>query len=108
VSATGRTQRDVGDFADSDLQFGIGADVAWEADLFGRIGLEVAASQADLAAAGYSLADLQRLIAGQIALATISARATAVQLAIARETLAIQDENLQIARWRVQAGLVSS
>src|SRR5690606_1901000 len=52
VSATGRTQRDVGDFADSDLQFGIGADVAWEADLFGRIGLEVAASQADLAAAG--------------------------------------------------------
>jgi NodT family efflux transporter outer membrane factor (OMF) lipoprotein len=108
ISASGRTERDVGDFAENDLEFAIGADVTWEADLFGHIGLEVSASQADLAAAGYSLADLQRLIAGQIALATISARATAVQLAIARETLAIQDENLQIARWRVQAGLVSS
>ena len=59
-------------------------------------------------AAGYSLADLQRLITGQVALSTIQARATAVQLAIARDTLAYQDENLQIARWRVQAGLVSS
>jgi NodT family efflux transporter outer membrane factor (OMF) lipoprotein len=108
VSASGSTQRDFGDFAEDDLQFAIGADASWEADLFGRIGLDVAASQADLAAAGYSLADLQRLIAGQIALATISARASAVQLAIARETLVIQDENLQIARWRVQAGLVSS
>ena len=31
-----------------------------------------------------------------------------LQLAIARDTLAYQDENLQIADWRVQAGLVSS
>src|SRR5690606_6405365 len=80
----------------------------WEADLFGRIGADVTASEADLAAAGYSLADLRRLIAGQVALATISARSNALQLAIARDTLAYQDENLQIARWRVQAGLVSS
>ena len=74
--------------------------------MFGGIGSDVAASEADLAAAGYSLADLQRLITGQVALSTISARATAVQLVIARDTLAYQDENLQIARWRVQAGLV--
>jgi NodT family efflux transporter outer membrane factor (OMF) lipoprotein len=32
----------------------------------------------------------------------------AAQLAIARETLANQEDNLQIARWRNQAGLVSS
>jgi len=31
-----------------------------------------------------------------------------LQLAIARDTLAYQDENLQIARWRAEAGLVSS
>src|SRR5690606_2767835 len=80
----------------------------WEADLFGRIGADVTASEADLAAAGYSLADLKRLIGGQVALATISARSTALQLAIARDTLAFQDDNLQIARWRVEAGLVSS
>jgi NodT family efflux transporter outer membrane factor (OMF) lipoprotein len=108
LSGSGRTQRDFGDLAPDDLLFSLGADASWEVDLFGRIGADVAASEADLAAAGYSLADLRRIIAGQVALATISARATALQLAIARDTLAYQDENLQIARWRVEAGLVSS
>lgn len=88
--------------------FSLGADASWEIDLFGRISGDVAASRADFAAAGYSLADLQRLIVGQVALATIQARATAMQRAIARDTLNYQDENLQIAQWRVQAGLVSS
>jgi NodT family efflux transporter outer membrane factor (OMF) lipoprotein len=108
LSASGRATREFGDFATDDTQLNLGADASWEIDLFGRIGSEVAASEADLATAGYSLADLQRLVTGQVALATISARATALQLAIARDTLAYQDENLQIARWRVQAGLVSS
>ncbi|HEY0595264.1 efflux transporter outer membrane subunit [Sphingopyxis sp.] len=108
VTASGGVGRDVGDLADDRLQFSLGADAQWEIDLFGRIGNDVAASRADLAAAGYGLADLRRLIAGQVAQATVSARALAVQLAIARETLEIQNENLQIARWRLQAGLVSS
>lgn len=108
LSASGRAQRDLGDGAPGDFFFSLGGDASWEADLFGRIGADVAASEADLAAAGYSLADLRRLIAGQVALSMISARSTALQLAIARDTLAYQDENLQIARWRVDAGLVSS
>lgn len=107
LTAGGRASQDFGDLGDDD-SYNLGADASWELDLFGRIGADVAASEADFAAAGYSLADLQRLITGQVALATISARATALQLAIARDTLAFQDENLQIARWRVQAGLVSS
>jgi NodT family efflux transporter outer membrane factor (OMF) lipoprotein len=85
-----------------------GADASWELDLFGRIGGNVAASRAELEAAGYSLGDLQRLVVGQVALTTIQARATALQLAIARDTLEYQEENLQIARWRNQAGLVST
>ena len=108
VNATGTGSRDVGDFSRNGVQFSLGADVSWEADLFGRISGNVAATRADLAASGYSLADLQRAIVGQVALSTISARAVADQLAIARDTLRYQDENLQIARWRVQAGLVSS
>ena len=108
LSVNGRASQEFSDPFPDDDSYNLGADASWEIDLFGRIGSEVAASEADLAAAGYSLADLQRLITGQVALATISARATALQLAIARDTLAFQDENLQIARWRVQAGLVSS
>ncbi|MBR2173595.1 efflux transporter outer membrane subunit [Sphingopyxis sp.] len=108
IDASGGVRRNVGDLADDRLQFSLGADAQWEIDLFGRIGNSVAASRADLAAAGYGLADVRRLIAGQVAQTTVSARALAVQRVIARETLTIQDENLQIARWRLQAGLVSS
>src|SRR3546814_8236377 len=35
-------------------------------------------------------------------------RATQARLGIARENLAAQDDTLQIAEWRVQAGLVSA
>ncbi len=108
VSGSGGVSRDVGDFASSDLNFALGANADWEVDLFGRIGSSVAISRAELAVAGYTLADVQRLVVGNVAAATISARSTALQLAIARDTLANLDENLQIARWRNQAGLVSS
>ncbi|MCB2065334.1 MAG: efflux transporter outer membrane subunit [Erythrobacter sp.] len=108
VSASGGASRDLGTNPRDGVQFNLGADASWEMDLFGQIGGSVAASQAELEAAGYNLADLQRLIVGQVAIATIQARATAQQLVIARSTLEVQDDNLQIARWRNQAGLVSS
>ena len=108
ISGSAGARRDVGDFSDDDLQFTVGADAAWEVDLFGQISGNVAASRADLLAAGYSLADIQRLIVGQVASQAIAARAFSEQLAIARSSLAFQDDNLQLARWRNQAGLVSS
>ena len=107
-SASGSAARDIGDFSREGVQFNLGVDASWEADVFGRIGNDVAAAKADLAAAGFAQADLQRLIAGQVAISAINARALAQQLESARDTLAYQDENLQIARWRNQAGLVSS
>lgn len=108
VDGRAGVSRDVGGFADDDFQFTIGADASWEVDLFGQISNDVAASRADVAAAGYSLADIQRLIVGQVATQMVAARAIAEQLTIARSTLAFQDDNLQLARWRNQAGLVSS
>jgi NodT family efflux transporter outer membrane factor (OMF) lipoprotein len=91
-----------------DPSFNLGVDASWEADLFGRIGNSARAAAFDYESAGFSLADLRRVIAGQVATQVISARASAQQLAISRDTLRIQDDNLQIARWRNQAGLVSS
>jgi len=108
VSARAGVSRDVGELARDDFDLSFGADVSWEADLFGRISGQVAASRADLASTGYLLADVQRLIVGQVATQTVRARALAEQLAIARSTLVFQDDNLQLARWRNQAGLVSS
>lgn len=100
--------KDLGTFAQDGLTYSVGANATWEIDLLGRIRGSVAAARADLAAAGYSLADVQRLVVGQIAQNVIAARATAAQIAIARSTLANDEENLQIARWRSEAGLVSS
>ena len=108
IGASAGVSRDVGDLADDRFRFNIGADASWEADLFGQISGNVAAAEADLLASGYSLSDLQRLIVGQVAVSTVNARALSEQLRIARESLAYQEENLQIARWRNQAGLVSS
>jgi len=106
--ASAGVRRDIGDFADDDFALSLGADAQWEIDLFGRIGYNVAVSRAELAAAGYALSDVQRLIIGQVAQIAVATRGSAVRLAIARETLAIQDDNLQIAVWRREAGLVSS
>lgn len=108
ITGSGGARRDVGDFATDDVQFSLGADASWEVDLFGRIDASVDAARGDLRAAGYSLGDLERVIVAQVASQVVNARSLADQLAIARETLLIQEDNLQIARWRNQAGLVSS
>jgi outer membrane protein, multidrug efflux system len=86
----------------------IGADAAWEIDLFGGIRRSVEASRADLEAAGYDLATIRTAIIAEVATNYVQLRLAQEQLRIARETLANDDENLQIAGWRVQAGLVSS
>lgn len=108
LNASGSGTRAIGTGASSDVVTNIGLNASWELDLFGRIGKAANAASYDYASAGYALDDLRRLIAGQVAQQVISARSTAQQLAIARDTLKVQDENLQIARWRLQAGLVSS
>jgi NodT family efflux transporter outer membrane factor (OMF) lipoprotein len=108
ITANGGARRDVGDFASEDVLLSLGADAAWEADLFGRIDGSIDAARSDVAAAGYSVGDLERVIVAQVASQVVTARSLAAQLAIARDTLANQEDNLQIARWRNQAGLVSS
>ena len=108
ISANSGASRDFGDFAGNDVLFSLGADASWEVDLFGRIDASVEAARGDLQAAGYSLGDLERVIVAQVASQVVTARSIAAQLAIARDTLANQEDNLQIARWRNQAGLVAT
>jgi NodT family efflux transporter outer membrane factor (OMF) lipoprotein len=88
--------------------FSIGADAAWEADLFGRIRRGVEAARADAEASYYDREALRVAIAAEVATNYVDARLAQERLAIARDTLSIEDSNLQIATWRRQAGLVSS
>src|SRR5690606_8896541 len=88
--------------------FQAGLDASWELDLFGATRSAVEAAEADVRAAGASLADARVSLAAETALAYIDLRGLQQRLAIARENLALQSETLQIARWRAQVGLVSS
>ncbi len=94
-------------FADSD-NLSVGADASYEVDIFGRVSRSIEAARANAEAAGFTVETTRVSIAAETASAYIQARAAEARLTVARETLAIQDDNLQIAGWRAQAGLVSS
>jgi NodT family efflux transporter outer membrane factor (OMF) lipoprotein len=88
--------------------FSIGADASYQVDLFGGNRRGVEASGAAYEAAGFDYATVLISVQAEIARNYVLARLAQQQLANARESLALQDDNLQIAGWRVQAGLVSS
>jgi NodT family efflux transporter outer membrane factor (OMF) lipoprotein len=107
VGASAGAGRTVGSGNDRN-SFSLGADAAWEVDLFGRIRRGVEAANADAEGAYYDREALRVAIAAEVATNYVQARLSQERLAIARDTLAISDDNFQIARWRVEAGLVSS
>lgn len=89
-------------------QLSLGGDASWQADLFGGLKRGLQAARADEASAFFDLEGVRISIAGEVATNYINARLAQARLVIARSTLSTQDDNLQIARWRVQAGLVSA
>ncbi|MHA6721674.1 efflux transporter outer membrane subunit [Sphingomonas sp. RS2018] len=88
--------------------FSVGASVNYQVGLFGEIRRTVEATRAQYEASGYTLASVILSTQGEIARNYILARAAQAQLATARSSLALQDDNFEIAGFRVQAGLVSS
>jgi len=88
--------------------FSAGLDASWQLDLFGGTRSAVRASRADLEASGYDYATVLVSVESEVARNYVLARAGQAQLENARASLAIQQDNLEIAGFRVQAGLVSS
>lgn len=88
--------------------FSAGIDASWEVDLFGRLSGSVAAARADFAGSVASRFDVQRVILADVALNYLNLRDAQARLAIAQANLDIQRDNLQIAEWRNQAGLVNA
>lgn len=86
----------------------LGADASWQADIFGGNRRSVEASRASAGSAQFQLIGVRTSVAGEVASNYIAARLAQARLAIARDTLRTQDDNLDIAGWRVQAGLASS
>ena len=88
--------------------YALSADVSYTADIFGGVRRSVEAARGSYQSSGYSLAQVQATVASEVARNYILARAAQASVAIARGSLAVQDDNLEIAGFRVQAGLVSS
>ncbi|MBO9714036.1 efflux transporter outer membrane subunit [Sphingomonas sp.] len=112
VTASGGVSRNqgvtgTGGFADNS-SFSIGADASYQVDLFGGNRRNTEAAGAAAEAASYDVAAVLISVEAEIARNYVLARLAQAQLANARDSLGIQDDNLQIAQWRVQAGLVSS
>jgi NodT family efflux transporter outer membrane factor (OMF) lipoprotein len=89
-------------------QLSLGVDASWQADIFGGLTRSLQAARADEAAARFDLEGVRTSVAGEVATNYIDARLAQARLEVARSTLRTQDDNLQIAGWRVQAGLVSA
>lgn len=108
INIRGRTFGQITNAGITNENYAISADVSYTADIFGGVRRSVESSRGSLEASGYNLAQVQATVASEVARNYILARAAQASIAIARSSLAIQDDNLEIAGFRVQAGLVSS
>ena len=88
--------------------FSLGLDAQYQLGLFGEVRRTVEATRAEEQASGYDYASVLISVESEVARNYVLARALQAQAANARASLAIQDDNLEIAGFRVQAGLVSS
>ena len=88
--------------------FSAGLDASYQVDLFGGTRSAIRASRADYEAATFDYATVLLSVESEVARNYVLARAYQALLDNARASLAIQQDNLEIAGFRVQAGLVSS
>jgi NodT family efflux transporter outer membrane factor (OMF) lipoprotein len=87
--------------------FNAGLDASWEVDVFGATRNTAIASDAAASASAASLADVQVSVAAEVALDYINLRSAQQRLGLAQNNLVVQQDTLQIADWRRQAGLVT-
>lgn len=103
--SAGRTRSQSG--AMTQTLYNAGFDANWEIDVFGGVRRGIEAATADTQAVEATLNDTQVSLIAEVVLAYIDLRSNQNRIAIARDNLASQDETLEIAGWRAQAGLVS-
>lgn len=86
----------------------LGLDASWEVDVFGGTRREVEAAQADMLSARAAYRDALVSLTAETALVYVELRTQERRLAIAEENLAAQQSSLELAQFRVQAGLADA
>lgn len=85
----------------------VGADAAWEIDLFGRLRRTVEAAGATYQAQIEDYRDVLVTLLAEVGMSYVEVRMTQQRLAIANENAARQRETLALTRDRFEAGLTS-
>lgn len=88
--------------------FSLGLSANYQVGIFGEIRRTAEASDAEYQASGFDQAAVLLSVESETARNYVLARGLQAQIANARSSLALQNDNLEIAGFRVQAGLVSS
>jgi len=88
--------------------YSVGLSASYQLGLFGEVRRTVEASRAQYQASGFDYAATLLSVQAETARNYVIVRSVQAQIANARASLAIQDDNLEIAGFRVRAGLVSS
>jgi NodT family efflux transporter outer membrane factor (OMF) lipoprotein len=94
---------------DDDLQqsFSLGLDATWEADVFGARRADIAAAAATADAGSLDLSDVLTSAMADGAAQYIAVRALQERVRLAEHNARLQGDTLEIAQFRVQAGLTT-
>jgi NodT family efflux transporter outer membrane factor (OMF) lipoprotein len=105
-SAAPRFSGTGGDVGSGTLQsYSLGLDASWELDVFGGIRSGADAAAATAAARAEDLRDALVSLTAEVALDYIDLRALQRRVEIARSNVALQEQTLDLTRFRQQAGL---
>ncbi|WP_294171717.1 efflux transporter outer membrane subunit [uncultured Sphingomonas sp.] len=89
----------------TDLQVDVGLDVAYEADLFGRISRDIEAARGDVGAAAADSDAVRVAIVGETARAYADAASFAERITTAERIVALLSRSLNLTQRRVEVGL---
>jgi outer membrane protein, multidrug efflux system len=93
-----------GQTQDETDSYDAGLDVAYEVDLFGRVGASIRAARADADAAAAALEAVQVSVAAETARAYADACSANARIAVAERTLALQAETVDLTRRLLDGG----
>ncbi|MBB3032427.1 efflux transporter outer membrane subunit [Alteriqipengyuania lutimaris] len=85
-------------------QFSIGADIAYEVDLFGRVSSGIAAARGDVAAARADAEAVRVMVVADTTRAYADAASAAARLRVARSIVDLLEDSLRLTRLRHDAG----
>lgn len=85
--------------------YNLGFDSSWELDIFGGTRRSVEAAQRTLEATEENLRKVLVSLTAEVALTYVELRTYQKRLAVAEESVAVQEESFRLASWRYEAGL---